>query len=255
MTHSANPRRLFGAPAGRGGSTAGTPGWITSPGLSYAPRIRMCVSRRTGTSCITMTVGNARSRLSFCPRNTLRFAQMFRYLTGAAVSRNDHRRMLRSTVRFAKQGFGREWKGNRHRPVRRFVGRAHVRVEVYTTNQAVEPALRTPPGADTNRHVKLAPGIAVWPVQRVHQNFDFAGLPSIYKWTCVRPPSTRCRLPQGDTSARPPASLPIHTDRIVHQTLVRFACTFPWSTCKPKPLPLGLSSISETTLPSGAPFE
>src|ERR1700693_5184593 len=32
ITHSANPSRLFGAPADNGGNTAGTPGAIFSPG-------------------------------------------------------------------------------------------------------------------------------------------------------------------------------------------------------------------------------
>ncbi len=58
----ANPSRLFGAPAGSGGSTAGTPGDTFSPGWSYAPRISKCVSRGAGLSCITITVGMLRSK-------------------------------------------------------------------------------------------------------------------------------------------------------------------------------------------------
>ena len=55
--HRARPRRLRGAPAGKGFNTAGTSGWTISPGRNRSPRLKRCVARGAARGWKTSVVG------------------------------------------------------------------------------------------------------------------------------------------------------------------------------------------------------
>ena len=65
ISHLARPRRLTRRAFGSGGRMAGTPAVTFSPGLSYAPRMRMNVSRGCGMSAMTSDAGIAPSNSVF----------------------------------------------------------------------------------------------------------------------------------------------------------------------------------------------